>query len=150
MSCIVLDNELADKNVKKEWEFFLNEMLRDPHFVLQTNTNPRSKQFGVQEICTKLCETVNVLDYRELPKTLPVDVKDEYSARRPEICELPAIFLDKEVENLDDHGCSKVQDLFGKKKWICPRYPFRQKTTLQCSKCKAKLLGNWILHHINF
>ena len=28
--------------------------------------------------------------------------------------------MDKKVENLDDHGCPKVQDLFDEEMWVSP------------------------------
>ena len=55
MSCIVLDIELADRNVIKELGVFI-----DTHFVLQKRTNPQNKRFDAQETCRKLCETVDV------------------------------------------------------------------------------------------
>ena len=63
MYCIVLDVELADKNVIKElgdWEFSLMSKFRNTHFVLQKTTNPQNKRFGEQETCTKLCGSVVV------------------------------------------------------------------------------------------
>ena len=57
------------------------------------------------------------------------------------------LLLDKQVENLEDHGCPKVQDLVGEEIWICSSYPFRHKTTLHCAERKAKLFGNWIMRN---
>ena len=48
MSCIVLNIELADKNVNKELGVFIDEF-KDTHFVLQKSTNPQNKCFGAQE-----------------------------------------------------------------------------------------------------
>ena len=51
-------------------------------------------------------------------------------------------------ENLDDHGCSKIQNLVDEENWICSSYPFRHETTLHFAQCKTKLFGNWTLQHI--
>ena len=56
--------------------------------------------------------------------------------------------LDKEVENLEDHGYPKVQDLADEEIWIRSNYSFIHKTTLYCAERKAKLFGNWIMHHL--
>ena len=57
--------------------------------------------------------------------------------------------MHKEVENLDDHGCLKVQELVvsNEEVWICFSYPFPQKTTLHCADVKAKKFGNWTMQH---
>ena len=51
------------------------------------------------------------LDYSELPNILPRDGEGEYFAKRVENCKIFASLTDEEVENLDNHGCPKVQDL---------------------------------------
>ena len=60
MSCIVLDFELADKNVVKELEVFLRAKFRVTLFVLQKSTNPQSKRFALQETYTEVCGTVKI------------------------------------------------------------------------------------------
>ena len=60
MSCIVLDIELADKNVLRNWESLLMVKFRDTDSVLQKSTNPQNKRFGAQETCMELCGTVDV------------------------------------------------------------------------------------------
>ena len=53
--------------------------------------------------------------------------------------------LGQNVENLDDYGCPKIQDLVREGKadssWTCSSYPFRHKTKLQCTERKAKVYG---------
>ena len=71
-----------------------------------------------------------------------------------EKCRLLTRLLGQNVENLDDYGCRKIQDLFGKGKantsWICSSYPFRHKTRLHCAEGKAKVYGEWAMQHLNF
>ena len=45
MCWIVLDIELAHKNVIKESDVFLKAKFRDTHFVLEKSTNPQNKRF---------------------------------------------------------------------------------------------------------
>ena len=56
--------------------------------------------------------------------------------------------MGKEVENLEDHGCPKNQDLVDQELWFRSSYPFRQKTKLHCAESMAKLFGNWMKHHL--
>ena len=53
--------------------------------------------------------------------------------------------LGKNVENFNDYGCPKIQDLVGEGKtdvlWMCSSYPFRRKTELHCAERKAKVYG---------
>ena len=65
-----------------------------------------------------------------------------------EKCKILASLMDKAVENLDDHGCPKVQDTVDEVMWICSSYPFGHKTTLHSAECQAKLFGYWIVHHL--
>ena len=53
-----------------------------------------------------------------------------------------AKLLDKDVENLEDHGCPKAQELADEGNWICSSCPIRHKTTLHRAEHNAKLFGN--------
>ena len=85
---------------------------------------------------------------KELLNILPIDVRNDYFAKRLENFKILDSLLGKEVDKLDDHGCPNVQDLFDEAMWICSNYPFRHKTTLHYAGCKAKLFGKWIKQHI--
>ena len=95
----------------QELGVFLTGKFRCTHFVLQKSTNPQNKIFRVQEFCTELCATEDVWKIVSFPNTLPRDVNGEYFAKRKENCTILGSFLDKEVENLDDHGCPKIRYL---------------------------------------
>ena len=57
--------------------------------------------------------------------------------------------LGQNVEDLDDNGCSKIQDLVKTdNSWICSSYPFRHKTRLHCAEKKAKVYGEWAMQHL--
>ena len=58
-------------------------------------------------------------------------------------------FLGQNVENLDDYGCPKIQDLVKTDSvWICSNYPFRHKTRLHFAERKAKVYGEWAMQHL--
>ena len=77
------------------------------------------------------------------------DIKDlnaEVFAKGLEKCTLLTRLLRQNVENLDDYGCPKIQDLVKTdSSWICSSYPFRQKTRLCCAERKAKVYGEWAM-----
>ena len=77
----------------------------------------------------------------------------EVFAKGFEKCRLLTRLLGQNVENLDDYGCPKIQDLAGEGKvnssWICSSYPFRHKTRLHCAERKAKVYGDWVMQHLN-
>ena len=73
----------------------------------------------------------------------------EAFAKGLETCRLLTRVLGQVVENLDDYGCPKIQDLVGEGKtdssWICSSYPFRHKTKFHCAERKAKVYGEWAM-----
>ena len=136
--------------LKRNWEvFLLMAQCRDTHFVPQKSTSPQNKHFGSQEICTKLYVTVDVW-ISELSIKLPRAVKGEYFAKGTEKCKIIGNLLDREMEKLEDQGCTKVQSLADEEVWVCSSYPFRHKTTFHCAESKANMFGNWIMRHLMF
>ena len=85
------------------------------------------------------------LDYSQFSNILPRAVKGGYLAKGTEKCKILGNLLDKEVENLEDHGCPKDQGLVDEKIWICSSHPIRHNTTLHSAERNAKLFGNWIM-----
>ena len=77
----------------------------------------------------------------------------EVFAKELEKCRLLTRLLGQNLENLDDYGCPKIQDLVGEEKeissWICSNYPFRHKTRLHCAESKADVYGEWAMQHLN-
>ena len=75
----------------------------------------------------------------------------EVFAKGFEKCRLLTNLLRRNVENLDDYGCPKLQDLVKTdSSWICSSYPFRHKTRLHCAERIAKVYGDWAMQHLLF
>ena len=73
----------------------------------------------------------------------------EVFAKELEMCRLLANLLGGNVQNLDDYGCPKIQDLVKTdSSWICSSYPFRHKTRLHCAERKAKVYGERAMQHL--
>ena len=61
-----------------------------------------------------------------------------------EKCRLLINLLGRIVDNLDDYGCPKIQDLVKTdSSWICSSYPFLHKARLHWAQRKAKVYGEW-------
>ena len=73
----------------------------------------------------------------------------EVFAKRLEKCRLLTSLLGQNVENLDDYGCPKIQDLVKTDNlWICSSHSFRHKTRLHCAERKRKVYGEWAMPHL--
>ena len=92
-----------------------------------------------------------MLDY-EKPFAVFYDIKvmnEEVFAIGLQKCRMLTTLLGQNVENLDDYDCPKIQDLVKTdSSWICSSYPFRHKIRLHCAKGKAKVYGEWAMHHL--
>ena len=91
------------------------------------------------------------LDYEKLFAVFyDIRVKNaEVFAKGLEKCRLLTNLGGRNVENLDDYGCPKIEDLVKKESsWICSSYLFRHKTKLHCAERKAKVYGDWAMQRL--
>ena len=74
----------------------------------------------------------------------------EVFAKGLEKCRFLTRPLGQNVENMDDYGCPKIQDLVKTDNswWICSSYPFQHKTTLHSAERKANVFGDWAMQHL--
>ena len=56
MSCILLEYELANKNVIKKCGVLIDDKDQEYSFRPPKSTNPQSKRFGAQETCSEMGE----------------------------------------------------------------------------------------------
>ena len=152
MSLIVLDIELTEKNIIKELGLFIDGSLQGFSFcmpkIFKANnwtTRNTSHLHGIAWNIGKLdCEKLFAIFYG-------IKVKNaEVFAEGLENCRLLTNLLGQNVENSDDSGCPKIQDLVKTHSlWICSRYFFRHKTRLHCAEGKAKMYGDvwFFLYH---
>ena len=127
MSCIVLDIELTEKNANKELRLFIDGFVQGFSF---HGIGWSSGKMDYEKLFAVFCDK-QVMNAEVFVKGL-------------EKCRLLTNLLGQIVENLDDYGCPKIQDLVKTDSlWICSSYPFRHKTRLHCAERKAKLYGEW-------
>ena len=148
MSCIILDFGLASINVIKELGGFINGNVQGYSFRSPKKCQPTKQAVWCTRNLHQIVWISGRLKYNELPNILPSNVKGDFFAKGTERYKILGTLMGKEVENLENHSCPKVQDLGDEVMWICSSHPFRHKTKLHCAECKAKLFGNWIRQHL--
>ena len=151
MSLIVLDIELTEKNIIKELGLFIDGSLQGFSFcppktckpIKQTTWNRRHLH-GIARSSGKLVYDKFFVVFYDIKL-----MNAEVFARGLEKCSMLSRLLGQSVENLDDCGCPKIQDLVGEGKtdssWFCSSYFFRHKTRLYCAERNAKVYGEWVM-----
>ena len=142
MSLIVLDIELTENNIFKELGLFIDGSLQGFSFCPPKTFKPNKQTSWNTKHLQGIAWRSGKLDYEKLFAVF-YDIKvmnAEVFAKGLEKRRLLARRLRQNVENLDDYGCPKVQDLVKTDSfWICSSYPFRHKTRLHCAESKAKV-----------
>ena len=155
MSLIVFDIELIEKNVIKELGLFIDGSVQgfsfSPPKTFKTNKQTTWNTNHLHGIAW----SSGKLEYEKLFAVV-YDKKvmnAEVFAKGFEKFRLLTRLLGQNVENLDDYGCPKSQDLAGEgnvnSSWICSSYPFRHKTRRHCAERKANVYGDWAMQHLN-
>ena len=151
MSCIVLVIDLADKNVIKELGLFIDASVQGFSFCPPKVFKPNEQTTWNTSHLHGSAWSSGKLDYDEIFAVF-YDIKvmnAEVFAKGLEKCRLLTRLLGQNVENLDDYGCPKIQDLVKTDSlWVCSSYRFRHKTRLHCAEKKAKVYGEWAMQHL--
>ena len=143
---IVLDTELTEKNINKKLRVFIDGSLQGFSFCPSKTFEPNQQTTWNTSHLHRIAWSSGKLDYEKLFAVF-YDIKvmnAEVFAKELEKCRLLTRLIGQNVENLDDYGCPKVQDLAKTdSSWICSSYPFRHKTRLHCAERKADVYGAW-------
>ena len=155
MSLFVSDIELTEKNLIRELGVFIDGSVQGFSFCPPKSFKPNKQTTWKTNHLHGIACSSGKLEYEKLFAVF-YDMKvmiAEVFANGFEKCRLLTRLLGHNVENLDDYGCPKIQDLLGEGKldssWICSSYPFRHKTRLHCAERKAKVYGDWAMQHLN-
>ena len=151
MPCIVLDIELTDRNVIKELGLFIDGSVQGFSFFPPKTFKPNKQTSWNTKHLHGIAWSKGKLDYEKLFAVFyDIKVKNaEVFAKGFEKCRLLSTLLGQNLENLDDYGCPKFQDLVKTDSlWSCSSYPFRHKTWLHCAEGKAKVYGEWAGQHM--
>ena len=113
MSCIVLDIELTEKNIIKELGLFIDGSVQGFSFCPPKTFKPNKHTTWNTRHLHGIAWSSGKLDYEKLFAVF-YDIKvinAEVFAKGLEKCRLLTSLLGQNVENLDDYGCPKIQDL---------------------------------------
>ena len=151
MSCIVLDIELTEKNVIKELGLFIDGSVQGFSLCPPKTCKPNKQTTWNTKHLHGIAWSSGKLDYEKLFAVF-YDIKvmnAEVFAKGLEKCRLLTNLLEQIVENLDDYGCPKIQDLVKTDSLlICSSYPFRHKTRLHCAERKSKVHGECAMQQL--
>ena len=114
-SCIVIDFELAYKNVNKKLLVLIVENVQDFSFRSPKSYKTTNQAFWYTGDLDEIVWKSGCLDYIELPNTLPSNSRGERFSEGSEKCKNFGTLIEKGIENMDDHGCPKVRDLIDSK-----------------------------------
>ena len=144
MSLIVIDVELTERNIIKELVLFIDGSLQGFSFCPPKTFKPNEQTAWNTSHLHGIAWSSGRLDYEKLFAVF-YDIKGlnaELFTKGLEKCRLLTRLLGQNVENLDDYGCPKTQDLAAEGKmnssWICSSCTFRRKTRLHCAETRGK------------
>ena len=144
MSCFVLDIELTDKNIIKKLGLFIDEYVQRFSFCPPKTFKPNKQTTWSTNHLHGIAWSSGKLDYDKFFAVF-YDIKvmnAQVFAKGFGKCRLLNSLLGRYVENLDDYGCPKIQDLVKTdSSWICSSYPFRHKK--KTSVCREESKGVW-------
>ena len=147
----MLDIELTEKKIIKKLGLFIDDSLQGFSFCSPKTFKPNKQTTWNTRHLHGFAWSSGKLDYEKLFAVF-YDIRvmnGEVFAKGLEKCRLLTTLLGQNVENLDDYGCPKNQDLVKTDSlWICSSYPFRHKTRLHCVERKAKVYGEWAMQHL--
>ena len=111
MSLIVLDIELAERNVVEELGVYIDGQVFGYSFEPPKNYQPTHQTLWSTQNLHKIDWKSGSLNYSCI-NTMLVELRQyraEYFAKGLEKCNIFSTLLGKEVETLDDYGCPKIQ-----------------------------------------
>ena len=151
MSCIVLDIKLTEKDLSKELGLCIDGSVQGFSFCPPKSFKPNKQTTWNTSHLRGIAWSSGKLDYEKLfavfydIKVMNADLFAEGLGK----CRLLANLLGRNVDNLDDYGCPKIQGLVNTDcSWICSSNSFRHKTRIHCAEKKAKVYGDWAMQHL--
>ena len=148
MSCIVLDIELTEKNIIKELGLCFDGSVQGFSFCPPKSFKPNKQTTWNTSHLHGIAWSRGKLDYEKLFAVF-YDIKlmnAEVLAKGLEKCRLLTNLLGRNVENLDDYGCPRIQDLFKTdSSWICSSSDTKQGFTVPRGKRRCIETGQCII-----
>ena len=145
ISLIVLDIELTEKNKIKELGLNFDGSLQGFSFSPPKTFKPNEQTTWNTSHLHGIVWSSGKLDYEKLFAIFyDINVMNaEVFAKGLEMCRLLSNLLRRNLENLDDHGCPKTQDLVKTdSSWICSSYPSDTKQGFTVPRGKQRCTEN--------
>ena len=120
MSSIVLDIELTEKNITKDLGLYIDGSVQGFSFCTPKSFKPNKQTTWNTSHLHGIAWSSGKLDYEKLLAVF-YDIKvmnAEVFAKGLEKCRLLTNLLGRNVENLDDYGCPRIQDLVTKGQFV--------------------------------
>ena len=153
MSLIVLDIELTDKNIIKELGLYIDGSLQGFSFCPPKTFKPNKQTTWNTSHLHGIAWSSGKLEYGKLFAVF-YDIKvmnAQVFAKGLEKCRLLTNLPGQNVENLDDYGCSKIQDVAKTdSSWICSSYLFRHKQGFTVPRGKQGCMETGLCTICNF
>ena len=156
MCCLVLDIELTEKKIIKELGLFIDGSVQGFSFCPPKTLKPNKQTIWNTSHLYGNAWSSGKLDY-DKPFALFYDIKimnAEVFANGLEECRLLSRLLGQIVENCDDYGCPKNQDLVGDGKanrlWICSSYFSDTKQGFTVPRGKQRFMENGLCNICKF
>ena len=111
MSCLALEIDIADKRVFKVLAVSIDGNYQANSFRPPKNYKPTKQAVCCTRNVHGILWNSGHLDFSDLSIILSNEVKSEKFAKRTEKCMNHGSLMCKEMENWEDHGCPKVQNL---------------------------------------
>ena len=153
MSLFVLDMELTEKNIIKELGLFIDGSLQGFSFCPPKTFKPNKQTSWNTKHLHGIAWSSGKLDYDHLFAVF-YDIKvmnAEVFAKGLEKCRLLTSLLGQNVENLDDYGCPKIQELVKTDSlWICSSYFSDTKQGFTMPRGKRRCMENGLCNICKF
>ena len=125
ISCIILNSETVDKIIFGGLGVLNIGNVQEYTFCLQEGAKrnkPTKQAFSWTRNLHRNERNKRRLDHNELVNNLPRIVNGEHFSEGTEKRKTLGISLDKELENLSEHGCPNVEDLADNENLICSSF----------------------------
>ena len=144
MDFVVIDVEFVERNVVKEMGLYFDGNILGLSFKPPRDYEPTKQAFWGTDFLHGMSWDSGKLDYDSLQRHLQIvkKHKSRFLAKGTEKCKIVSKLLGADVENLEEYGCPKIQQL-ARPNHECSNYPLKHEHSLHCAEKKARAFGEW-------
>ena len=149
MTLIVVDVEFVERDIVKELGVYIDGHVLGYSFKPPKEYKPSKQALWCTQNLHQIAWDSGSLSYKTIPGILKVVTthKATFLAKGTEKCKIIAKLMGVHVENLEDYGCPKIEQLEMSTD-ECSNYPIQHKHCLHCAERKVKTFGDWARIHV--